>query len=54
MGENPKKKQERASSERKPYRPPRIVSREKLELVAVVCVTGKTDVATCPMGPIGS
>ena len=54
MGENLKKRQEETSSERKPYRPPRIVSREKLEVVAAVCVTGKTDLATCPMGPIGS
>lgn len=42
---------------RKPYAPPKIISREALEVAAVVCLPSppaKGDVATCPIGPITS
>ena len=39
---------------KKPYRKPRTLSREKLEALAVVCDTGKTDALSCPVGPIQS
>jgi|GEM_PF-5789755 hypothetical protein len=40
---------------RKPYSAPAILSREKLEVFAVVCSPpGKGDPAACPAGPINS
>ena len=39
---------------RKRYRKPRTLSRERLEALAVVCDTGKTDGLSCPVGPIQS
>jgi hypothetical protein len=40
---------------RKPYTPPRILSREPLEAVAGVCTgTGKSSRTNCPIGPISS
>lgn len=40
---------------RRPYEPPRILWREPLEAVAVVCSPpGKADVTSCPLGPITS
>ncbi len=44
----------RTEAERKPYRKPRTLSRERLEALAVVCDTGKTDGLSCPVGPIQS
>ncbi len=43
------------SRKRRPYEPPRIVSREPLEAVATVCTApGKADPFACPAGPIQS
>lgn len=41
---------------KKPYEPPRILSRESLEAVAAVCRggTSKGNVIQCPAGPIKS
>ncbi len=40
---------------RKPYRRPRILSRERLEFVAAICTpSGKADPGSCPSGPITS
>ena len=40
---------------KKPYEPPRIVSREPLEAVAAVCSPpGKANPGACPTGPISS
>jgi hypothetical protein len=41
---------------KKPYEPPRILSRERLEAVAGVCSggTSKTNSIQCPSGPIAS
>jgi hypothetical protein len=42
---------------RKPYSPPRILSREKLEAMAAVCLprgVAKSNVGLCPRGPINS
>ncbi len=40
---------------RKPYRRPRILSRERLEFVAGICTpSGKADPGSCPTGPITS
>ncbi len=41
--------------EKKPYSPPRVLSRERLEAIAGTCTgTGKTNLAQCPAGPIAS
>ena len=43
--------------EREPYEPPRIVYREPLEAVAVLCSPvgiAKGDQGTCPQGPLFS
>lgn len=43
--------------QRKPYTPPRILSRERLEAMAAVCTprgVAKSNVGTCPRGPINS
>jgi hypothetical protein len=42
---------------RRPYSPPRILSREPLEAMAAVCLprgVAKANVGTCPRGPINS
>jgi hypothetical protein len=42
---------------RKPYEPPRIVSREPLEVMAALCVPkgiAKVNPGLCPQGPINS
>ena len=41
---------------KKPYEPPRILSREPLEAVAGVCSggTSKSNLILCPQGPISS
>lgn len=40
---------------KKPYDPPRIVSREPLEAVAAVCSPpGKANPGLCPSGPFAS
>jgi hypothetical protein len=42
---------------RKPYEPPRIVSREPLEAMAAVCSPrppAKSNAGLCPRGPINS
>lgn len=39
---------------RRPYEPPRVLSRERLEALAVLCSTGKVDGGSCPAGPIQS
>lgn len=39
---------------KKSYRRPRTLSREKLEALAVVCDTGKTEPLSCNVGPIQS
>jgi hypothetical protein len=40
---------------KKPYEPPRILSREPLEAVAVVCSPpGKANPGACSTGPISS
>jgi hypothetical protein len=42
-------------AKKKPYDPPRILSREPLEAVAAVCSTpGKANPGACPSGPIQS
>jgi hypothetical protein len=42
---------------RKPYSPPRILSREPLEAMAAICSPrppAKANFGACPMGPISS
>lgn len=42
---------------RKPYAPPRILSREPLEVMAAVCAPrppAKSNAGLCPRGPISS
>ncbi len=40
---------------KKPYSPPRVLSRERLEAIAGTCSgTGKTNSGQCPIGPIAS
>jgi len=39
---------------KKKYRKPETLSREKLEALAVVCDTGKTDGLSCSLGPLQS
>ncbi len=43
-----------AKPTKKTYAPPRILSRERLEAVAGLCSTGKTNFSDCPSGPIAS
>jgi hypothetical protein len=46
---------EPAGADRKPYRKPEILSRERLEALAVVCSPpSKIDVISCPNGQITS
>jgi len=48
---------ENKQQERKPYTPPRIVSREPLEAMAAVCSPqppAKGNAGLCPRGPINS
>jgi hypothetical protein len=43
--------------ERKPYSPPRILSREPLEAMAAICrptPPAKANAGACPMGPVNS
>ncbi len=44
----------RAGTGTKAYRRPATLSREKLEALAVICDTGKTDPLSCPVGPLQS
>ena len=42
---------------RKPYSPPRVLSREPLEAMAAVCrptPPAKANAGACPMGPVNS
>jgi len=39
---------------KKTYRKPETLSREKLEVLAVICDTGKTDALSCSLGPLQS
>lgn len=42
---------------RKPYSPPRILSREPLEAMAAICrpaPPSKANAGACPMGPVNS
>ena len=43
-----------APPKKKPYDPPRILSREPLEMTAGVCTPGKSVQFLCPDGPISS
>ncbi|HPE71577.1 MAG: hypothetical protein KDI73_11655 [Candidatus Competibacteraceae bacterium] len=45
-----------AKPTKKTYAPPRILSRERLEAVAGVCSggTSKTNIGSCPSGPVAS
>lgn len=45
-----------AAAEKRPYEPPRILSREPLEAVAAICRGGTSKVNTilCPRGPTSS
>ena len=45
---------ETAAKPTKTCAPPRILSRERLEAVAGLCSTGKTNFSDCPSGPIAS
>jgi hypothetical protein len=47
---------ESKTSPKRPYRRPEIISRERLEAVAVVCTdaTSKADPYACPSGPLNS
>ena len=42
--------------QRRPYSAPRILFRETLEVVASTCssLTAKSDVGSCPLGPVQS
>lgn len=42
--------------EKRPYEPPRILSREPLEAVAAICRggTSKSNTIACPRGPVSS
>jgi hypothetical protein len=45
------------SAGRKPYSPPRILSREPLEAMAAICrptPPAKANAGACPMGPVNS
>lgn len=53
--DTPDTKRSDGKTPRKPYAPPRILSRERLEAVAGTCTgTGKTNSTQCPVGPIAS
>lgn len=41
-------------SPKPPYQPPRITFQEPLEVMAVVCTPGKTNLGNCSRGPISS
>ncbi len=43
-----------SGSRKKTYRKPETLSREKLEALAVICDTGKTDALSCSLGPLQS
>lgn len=45
-----------AEPEKRPYEPPRILSREPLEAVAAICRggTSKVNAIQCPRGPLAS
>ncbi|MDH3522243.1 MAG: hypothetical protein OES32_01530 [Acidobacteriota bacterium] len=43
-----------SGTEKKVYRRPATLSRERLEALAVICDTGKVDPLACPAGPIQS
>ena len=51
-----KKTNSRIGDSKRPYTTPKILSREHLEAMAVICSgpTAKADVITCSGGPIGS
>jgi hypothetical protein len=55
--EDPSEPKPKAASERKPYRRPEILYREKLEAMAALCVPSppaKNNPGQCPSGPIAS
>lgn len=52
--ENDPKKDNINASTKEAYEAPKIVYREPLEAVAVVCNPGKGTPAVCPAGPINS
>ncbi|MCU1244890.1 MAG: hypothetical protein JWN02_800 [Acidobacteria bacterium] len=50
-------KREAPKPQRKPYTPPRILSREPLEAMAAICAPrppAKANPGLCPRGPINS
>ena len=57
MSEHPAEAASKQKKSRKPYEPPRIVSREPLEAMAAVCSPrppAKSNAGFCPRGPINS
>lgn len=57
QSEEPANNEEAKSARRKPYSPPRILSREPLEAMAATCSPrppAKTNAGLCPRGPINS
>jgi hypothetical protein len=57
MSENAPEAANDGLKRRRPYSPPRILSREPLEAMAAVCLprgVAKANVGTCPRGPINS
>lgn len=57
MAERPSHQENEEAVGRKPYTPPRILSREPLEAMAAVCrpaPPSKANAGACPRGPINS
>jgi hypothetical protein len=57
MARQPHLESEEAVSGKKPYSPPRIVSREPLEAMAAICrptPPSKANAGACSLGPINS
>jgi hypothetical protein len=57
MAERQPRPESEQAVERKPYSPPRILSREPLEAMAAICrptPPAKANVGACPRGPVNS
>jgi hypothetical protein len=57
MVERQRRPESDGPAERKPYSPPRILSREPLEAMAAICrptPPAKANAGACPMGPVNS
>ena len=57
MAERPFQPENDAPGVRRPYSPPRILSREPLEAMAAICrptPPAKANAGACPMGPVNS